>query len=213
MDNYGCILHGNLGTTWHLLDGWKSNEPEEGFDTVTATLIASSSAYMPSRQDNIGTSFGFSALYITQQDLENEGDVVVANIVAKGIKDASAMKVRCGSTSTQTTGNEVTITDYGPPPVYTITQKIYRRFDPNVTISRVSTSTSSLTPGDVADPPIIPVTPQVLGTGSIENSPYGWVVEAVEQDGVTKNILGTASVPVWFITERWQYVQQFADGI
>lgn len=207
MTNYGCIIAGNLGTSAHLLDGWMYKENEEGFDIVQSEWIATDRSYFPQKLDSVGGYFGFNIAYVTDSEVLPEGDLFVAKITAKGLKESSGTKkIRIGSQS-QSVKKELVET------VGTTTigrTEIYTYSTPVVTVNRVDTVTSPLVDGTNATPPIVPDV-QTLGTGSIRNIPNGWVV-SIAQEGIGANTFGTAfSVPLWFITEEYRYVNEYAD--
>lgn len=208
MTNYGCIIAGNLGTSAHLLDGWTYKENEEGFDVVQSEWIATNRDYFPQKLDSVGGYFGFSYAYVTDTDVQPEGDLFVAKITAKGLKESTGTKKIRISSQTQSVKKQVA-TLIGTSVFWTTDQ--YNYTTPVVTVNRVDTASSLLVDGTNATPPIVPDV-QTLGTGSIRNIPSGWVV-SVAQEGVGANLVGTAFiVPLWSITEEYRYVNEWADG-
>lgn len=207
MTNYGCILAGNLGSSAHLLDGWSYKENEEGFDIVQSEWIALDRAYFPQKNADVASSFGFSSAYVTDSDVQPEGDLYLAKITAKGIKNAGGYKVRIGSQSQSVKG--FAIETVGTSQV--MVENVYTYQTPTVSINRTSDSPSPYTTGANQDPPYAPSVTNIGTSGSARNVPHGWIV-TINQEGVGASMVGTALVvPLWFITEEYNYVQEWIN--
>jgi len=195
-----------------VLDGWSYTEPEEGFDTLQAEVIAASDAYLPQKNDDVATEFGFStAIVIERGDVTEEGNLYKAKIKAKGIKTDAGYKVRSGASAQIVQGIRSTRIGTSEPPIYSEQPFQSIRYNPWISVAYVATGTATVAIGDVVTPPVIPVAPQSTGTGTLLNDPFGWVVEDIQSEGIG----GTYSSPqpiAWAHQIRYQWTPEFANG-
>ena len=206
-----AILHGNLGTSFLVLDGWSYTESEDGFDSIEAEVIAMADGDLPQKYDDVSTDFGFDIAIVTERgSVTEEGDLYKAKIKAKGRKSTTEfVKVRAGASAQvfQRTIFEETIT----PGLYLPRTENNIRYNPYVEVSYVSTSEATQTIGDVETPPIIPVDPPTeYGLGTILNNPHGWVVEDIQTE-VLGGSLPTPSASAYFHKIRYQWYPEYAD--